>query len=72
MEIGNKVKIKECHKIPALVGEDAIIVSMMDQELSPYPITVKISSGEYIGKFCGFREDELELVPDIPKVFLEE
>ena len=72
MELGNKVKIKECHKIPELVGEEAVIVAVADQELATYPVTVKISSGEHEGKLCGFREDELELVLGIPEAFLEE
>lgn len=76
MRIGDEVKIKECHKIPELVGEEAVIMALTDQALTKYPVAVKISSGEHEGKFCGFREDELELVPKgddgIPPVFLKE
>lgn len=72
MQLGDKVLIKECHKAPELVNQEAVIMAVADQELAKYPVTVKLTSGEHEGKFCGFREDELELIPGIPKAFLEE
>lgn len=72
MQLGDQVKIKECHKIPQLVDEQAEIVAMASQELGEYPVTIKLMTGEHTGKFCGFREEELELLsPDhgIPDVF---
>lgn len=75
MNIGDKVKILECHKIPELVGQEAEVVGMTTQELATYPVIVKLTSGDNEGKFCGFREDELEPVTpdhDIPDAFKEE
>ena len=66
MQIGNKVKISECHKFPELVGQEAEVIAMASQELSPYPVVVKITSGEHAGKFCGFRPDELSEVGETP------
>lgn len=61
VKIGDTVKILECHKIPELVGQEAEVVAMVEQELSPYPVTIKLITGEHQGQFCGFREDELEV-----------
>ncbi len=72
MQLGDKVLIKECHKAPELVDQEAIIMAVADQELAKYPVTVKLASGEHEGKLCVFREDELELILGIPKAFLEE
>jgi len=72
VQLGDKVFIKECHKVPELVSQEAVIMAVADQALAKYAVTVKLTSGEHEGKFCGFREDELELVPGIPKAFLEE
>jgi hypothetical protein len=72
MQIGDKVIIKECHKISQIVGEQAEVVALAVQELSQYLITVRLTSSEDKGKFYGFREDELEpLSPDygIPDIF---
>ena len=72
MRLGDKVLIKECHKVPELVDQEAVIMAVADQELAKYPVTVKLTSGEHEGKFCDFREDELDVIPGIPKAFLEE
>ena len=73
MNIGDTVKMTECHKIPELIGLSAKIIAMVAQELVPHPITVELKSGDHAGKFCGFREDELEAIEpnhNIPDVFL--
>ncbi len=85
MNLGDKVIIKECHSIPALVGKEAKVVVLIDPQLTKYPIQVLLSgdpvetktslgSGWSQGPFQ-FREDELEpLDPDhgIPDVFTKE
>ena len=85
MNLGDKVVIKECHSIPALVGKEAKVVVLIDPELAKYPIHVLLSgdpiktetpfgSGWSQGPFP-FREDELEpLNPDygIPEIFTKE
>lgn len=72
MNIGDKVKILECHSIPQLVGREAKVVAIMDPQMSAYPVAV-VLDGEAItletpfgpghtqGPFP-FRENELELV----------
>ncbi|MDP2727324.1 MAG: hypothetical protein Q8P59_07245 [Dehalococcoidia bacterium] len=72
MNIGDKVKILECHATPELVGRQAKVVAMMDPAMSKYPIAV-VLDGEALtfetpfgpahtqGPFP-FRENELELV----------
>lgn len=84
MEIGDVVEIKECHKIPDLVGKKAKIVAKVDPEKSDYPLLVEllepIEQEVQVGTLLvkgpfGFREDELELAePDkgIPDAFLKE
>ena len=68
MEIGEVVKIKECHKIPELVGQEAKIVALVHPEIAKYPVAVVFTDGTP-GVF-GFREDELEPPDtDIPDVF---
>ena len=65
MKIGDTVKIREC-PIAELVGENAEIVEMQFQEFEKYtvyPLWVEITSGEHKGKFYGFREDEVEILP---------
>ena len=71
MQLGDKVKILECHKIPELVGQEAEVVAMVAAELGPYPIKVKLLTGEHTDKLAQFREDELEVMPGVPKAFLE-
>lgn len=83
MEIGDKVIIKECHSIPALVGKEAKIIAKADTEISPYPIFVElieaIEQELPIGTLMvkgpfGFREDELEAADPnkgIPDAFLK-
>ncbi len=85
MNLGDKVVIKECHSIPALVGKEAKVVVLVDPELAKYPIRVLLTgdpietetplgSGWSKGPFH-FREDELEtLDPDhgIPDIFTKE
>ena len=83
MNIGDMVVIKECHKMPDLVGKTAKVVAMVDPELSKYPIQVttvepmaiEVPGGVFTtsGPFP-FREDELELADPtqgIPEAFLE-
>lgn len=84
MNIGDKVKILECHKMPDLVGKIAKVVAMVDPEQSKYPIGVELDEPIDMevqmgtlktGGPFGFREDELELVSpdqDIPEAFLKE
>ena len=71
MNIGDKVKILECHKMPDLVGKIAKVVAMVDPEADKYPIKVILEESEAIevphplGKLImtgpfEFREDELE------------
>ena len=83
MKIGDVVEIKECHKIPELVGKTAKVVAMVDPEMSKYPIMVELEEPieqelpmgtlKTKGPF-GFREDELG-TPDpnkgIPEAFQE-
>jgi hypothetical protein len=85
MNLGDKVIIKECHSIPALVGKKAKIVGLVDPELTKYPLQVllidkpvevqtPLGTGLSKGPFP-FREDELEhLDPNhgIPYVFTKE
>ena len=85
MNIGDKVKIKECHALPQVVGLEAEVVAMDDPETTRHPIQVvltgdpvtiqtQIGTGQTKGPFP-FREDELELLdPDhgIPDVFKKE
>lgn len=81
MKIGDKVIIKECHKLPDLVGREAKIIAEVDAELANYPfqvlLTEQIELDTPVGKVetkgpFGFREDELEPVAKVPKAFLEE
>ncbi len=79
MEIGNKVKIMECHKNPELVGREAEIIKFHEGERWPVELklvegmeaqAVNILTGEkqtvqIYGPFY-FREDELELVITTP------
>lgn len=70
MNLGDTVIIKECHKIPDLVGKEAKVVAMVDPSFTDYPIQVLLTEpiaidtplgkGETKGPF-GFREDELEV-----------
>ena len=83
MNIGDKVKILECHKMPDLVGRTAKVVAVVDPEQDKYPIKVDLDEPLEIphpmGKLMAtgpfmFREDELELADpdkDIPEAFQE-
>ncbi len=84
MNLGDKVIIKECHKIPDLVGKEAEIIALVKPEMAKYPIQVELTEPikmetpfgtlETKGPFP-FREDELELVnpnKGIPGAFLSE
>ncbi len=84
MNIGDLVLIRECHSIPALVGQEAKVVVLADPELAKYPVQVLLTgdpikmvtpSGSVLSKGpFHFREDELEpLDPNhgIPEVFLK-
>ena len=64
MNKGDKVIVKECHKLPELVGAEAVVRSVGLQ--GPYPIAVEIDGALY-----GFREEELELATEVPPVFQE-
>ena len=81
MNIGDKVKILECHKMPDLVGKEAKVVAMVDPEEDKYPIKVNLDEPlemphplgklQLTGPF-EFREDELEIADPnqgIPKEF---
>lgn len=83
MNIGDVVEIKECHKIPELVGRTAKVVAMVDPEMSKYPIMVELAEPieqevpmgtlKTKGPF-GFREDELapaDPKKEVPKAFQE-
>jgi len=84
VKIGDKVKILECHKMPALVGKIAKVVTMNDPETNKYPIEVKlvepIEQEVEVGTLAisgpfGFREDELELADPnhgVPDAFTKE
>ena len=87
MNPGDMVIIKECHKIPELVGKEGKVLAMVDPEASPYPIQVVLTEkvkittpfgeGETAGPFP-FRENELELHnppkgnEGVPEVFTQE
>lgn len=83
MNVGDKVKIKECHKMPDLVGKLAKVVAVVDPEVDKYPIKVQLDEGidfpHPLGKIVAtgpfeFREDELEPADpnkDIPQAFQE-
>lgn len=81
MNIGDKVEIKECHKMPVLVGKIAKVVALVDPQASNYPVAVltdepieiEVPGGVFktSGPFM-FREDELELADPtkgIPEAF---
>jgi hypothetical protein len=83
MKIGDMVTIKDCHKIPELVGKQAKVIVMVDPEYAHYPIQVmliqpiiietKMGDAETPGPFA-FREDELESYnpnSGIPDAFLK-
>jgi len=85
MNLGDKVIIKECHSMPALVGKEAKVVVLVDPELAKYPIHVLLSGDPIkIGTSFGarlskgpftFREDELEPVDPnhgIPEIFTKQ
>lgn len=59
MQIGDKVRIIECHKMPELLGEEGEIAGEHSLATSPYPLSVKVAGGLY-----GFRPEELEPVGD--------
>jgi hypothetical protein len=60
MKEGQLVIIKECHKIPDLVGQTAEVVVTNGLQLgSKYPIHVVIEGYENL---VGFREDELTVI----------
>lgn len=58
MQVGDIVNIKECHKIPELVGKEAKVVAVVDPELAKYPVSVMLTDG--MPGIMGFREEELE------------
>ena len=69
MNIGDKVKIVECHKMPDLVGKIAKVVSVTEADKAEYPILVELEEPielpHPLGKLMAtgpfmFREDELE------------
>ena len=57
MNKGDKVQIKECHKLPDLVGREGTIQKVDLPWPSAYPVAVEIG-----GSLYGFREEEIELV----------
>jgi len=60
MQKGDKVIIKECHKIPQLVGATATVVAVVPvTESNHYPIGV-VPDNVFPPAVLGFREDELE------------
>ena len=60
MKEGQLVMIKECHKIPELVGQTAEVVVTNGLQLgSKYPIHVVIEGYE---NPVGFREDEVTVI----------
>jgi len=59
MQKGDKVVIKECHKIPQLVGATATVVAVVPvTESNPYSIGV-VPDNVLPPTILGFREDEL-------------
>ncbi len=79
MNIGDKVTIKECHSMPALVGKKAHVVDLLDTEYyNGYEVKVALYEPVYIETPIGtmpisgpfpFRSEELELVQIIPDAF---
>jgi len=66
MKIGDAVRVKRCDSMPEVVGESAEIVDLQIQEFEEYtvyPVWVKVTSGERKGKICGFKYDEVEVLP---------
>ena len=60
MKEGQMVIIKECHKIPELVGKTAEVVVTNGLQLgSKYPIHVAVEGYE---NAIGFREEELAVI----------
>ena len=57
MKEGQMVIIKECHKIPELVGKTAEVVAVSVG--SKYPIHVVVEGYENV---VGFRKDELAVI----------
>lgn len=82
MKIGDMVIIKECHKMPQLVGLEAKVIAQADPDYTPYPfqvvltgdpikVTIHTPFGEGEGESKGpfhFREDELELAKPPPEI----
>ena len=62
---GDTVIIKECHKIPELVGRQAIVLKV--GALGKYPIIVQVVGDPVVvtspgpSDTFGFREDELQV-----------
>ena len=68
MRTGDTVRVKECASIPEVVGTSAEIVELQMQEYEKYrvyPVWAKVTSGERAGKVYGFRECEVELLPEV-------
>ena len=67
MRLGDIVKIKQCHPMPEVVGENGEIVYLQTQEFEKYtvyPVWVKMTSGERRDKIYGFQYDEVEVLPE--------
>lgn len=69
MNVGDKVVIKECHKIPQIVGLAAEVIGVVHPDYDQYPIKVKLVEKTKLESPMGtletdgpfpFREDELE------------
>jgi len=68
MQIGDVAIVKECHKIPELVGKEVKVIALVDPTMARYPVSVMLVDAPSEGIY-GFREDELEPKADIPDVF---
>jgi hypothetical protein len=67
MKIGDNIKVRECQAIPVLAGGEAEVVDVQMQpyeKYRTYPVWARMTTGERKGKLYGFREDEVERLPE--------
>ena len=68
MKIGDVATVKECHKMPQLVGKEVKVIALVDPTMARWPISVILVDAPSEGIY-GFREEELEPKADIPDAF---
>jgi len=68
MQIGDVATVKECHKMPELVGKEVKVIALVDPQMARWPISVVLVDAPSEGIY-GFREDELEPRADVPDAF---